>query len=139
MKENILVLFFSLTLISCGSYPEYSFKDSFKNNYQIKLLNNNKSVIYLSKNDKKIDSTEILYKKESLKLNLSKIKFNSFTQSNKYVKSVKKIKTIIFGKETSYKLDFKIFENNRFAIVGNNLSVIDSIWLKNSNDNDVSR
>ena len=122
--------------MSCNTYSNFFLKDNVnKNNYQIKLLNKNQSIIYLIENEKKIDSTEITYKKESLKLNLSKIKFNSFTQSNKYIKSIKKIKTISFGNDLSNNLHFKFFENTRFAIVNNNLSTIDSIWLKNSEDN----
>jgi len=136
MKKNILLLLLSLCLMSCNTYSNFFLKDNVnKNNYQIKLLNKNQSIIYLIENEKKIDSTEITYKKESLKLNLSKIKFNSFTQSNKYIKSIKKIKTISFGNDLSNNLHFKFFENTRFAIVNNNLSTIDSIWLKNSEDN----
>lgn len=132
MREKILFLFFLLSLISCNSYSKYVFKDNFENNYQIKLLSNNQSVIYLIENEKKMDSTEFAYKKSLLKLNLSKIKFNSYTQSNKYVKVGKKIKTISFGKNLSNNVHFKFFENTRFAIVNNNLSTIDSLWLKNS-------
>lgn len=96
------------------------------------MLSNNKSVIYLIGNNDKIDSTEIIYKKESLKLNLSKLNFNSFTQTNKYVKTVKEIKTISFGKDLSKNLHFEIFENTRFATLNNNLSTIDSLWLENA-------
>jgi len=131
MKQKILLLFFLLSIISCGSYSEYFFIDNFKNNYHIKLLKNNNSVIYLTEDNKKIDSTVMLYKKATMKLNLSKLKFNSFTQSNKYVRTVKKVKTISFSKDSSNNLHFKFFENTRFALVDRNLSTIDSIWLKN--------
>lgn len=132
MKERILILLFSLSLISCNSYSEYILKGSSDKNYRIKLLNNDQSIIYLIENEKKIDSIEFAYKKSLLKLNLSKIKFDSYTQSNKYVKVGKKIKTISFGENLSNNLHFKIFENTRFAIVNNNLSTIDSLWLKNA-------
>lgn len=94
-------------------------------------MSNSQSVIYLIENEKKKDSTEFAYKKSLLKLNLSKIKFNSYTLSNKYVKVEKKLKTISFGKNLSNNLHFNFFENTRFAIVNNKLSTIDSLWLKN--------
>ncbi|CAM3179000.1 Lipoprotein [Chryseobacterium flavum] len=122
------MVLFSLSLISCNSYSEYIFKD----NYQVRLLNNNHSIIYLVENEAKLDSTVICYKKENLKLNLSKIQFNSSTKSNRHVSIRKKIKTIQFGKDSSNNVHFKVFEDARFAIVNNSLSTIDSIWLKSN-------
>lgn len=140
MRKNILILLFLLSVVSCNTYPEYFFSDnSNKNNYQIKLLNKNQSVIYLIDNNKKKDSVKVSYEKNVLKLKLSKIKLNSFTKSNRYVNKMKKIKTISFGEGFSNNSSFKHLELKRFAIIGNNLSVIDSIWFKNSEDNNILR